>query len=86
MAEKFLSPRYFLQNTVLFLLLLVLQNTVEKVFFIKGTFQEHIQLSGFALLLNYDIRVCIKRLLTLLAEQKQLSCWLLKKREKKVLR
>lgn len=69
-----------------FFQLLVLENTVEKVFFIKGKIQEHMQLSGFALLLNDETRVCIKRLLTLLAEQKQLSCWLLKKREKKVLR
>lgn len=80
-----MSPRCFLQNTVLllFLLLLVLQNTVEKVFFIKGKIQEHIQLAGFALLLNVETKVCIKRLLTLLAEQKQLSCWLLKKKGKR---
>lgn len=76
-----MSPRYFLQNTVLFLLLLVLQNTVEKVFFIKGKIQGHMQLSGFALLLNDE--TSIKRLLTLVAEQKQLSCWLLKKGKRK---
>lgn len=83
MEEKFLSPRYFLQSTVLFLLLLALQNTVEKVFFIKGKIQEHMQLSGFALLLNDETRIRIKRLLTLLAEQKQLSCWLVKKGKRK---
>lgn len=71
-TEKFLVPRYVLQSTVLFLLLLALQKKMEKRYFSLKI--ESRNTCNFLVLLCFWmmkwLRVCIKMHLTLLTEQK----------------